>query len=276
VGYQLLRGIDATFPPDYQERTIGQPSTEEGAAMREVLLLLALGLSAPSADVTHRTENFVVTAPTEKIARQVGEAAERHRKAIARRWLGKTLPAWPARCPLRVKITINGTAGSSTFIFDKGKVLSQSVEVEGLLDAILNSSLPHEITHTVLDHHFGQPVPRWADEGASVLSENAAERQRHEKLARKILDEKSRAIPLKRLFAVTQYPPDVMVLFAEGASVTRFLVNARGRRTFLAFVKDGMAGGWDAAVRRHYGYADVAKLEEAWLKSDPEDAVEPP
>ena len=43
-------------------------------------------------------------------------------------------------------------------------------------------------------------------------------------------------------------------------------MNKRGRKTFLAFVTDGMAGEWDAAARRHYGYADVAKLEEVWLK----------
>jgi hypothetical protein len=249
--------------------------------MREGLLLLALAVVAPneaedSAPAkVHRTKNFEVSAPTEKIARQVGEAAERHRKAIARRWLGKALPDWQTRCPLRVKLTLGGTASASTFTFDEGKVIHQSVEVEGLLDAILNSALPHEITHTILAHHLGAPVPRWADEGAAVLSERVSERRRHEELARKILADKDRTIPLKRLFALKQYPRDVMALYAEGTSVTRFLVNARGRRTFLAFVKDGMGGDWDAAVRRHYGYADVAKLEQAWQKSDPED-VEPP
>ena len=31
---------------------------------------------------------------------------------------------------------------------------------------ILDSVLPHEITHTIFATHFGQPLPRWADEGA--------------------------------------------------------------------------------------------------------------
>jgi hypothetical protein len=58
-----------------------------------------------------------------------------------------------------------------------------------------------------------------------------------------------------------------MVLYAQGASLTNFLVKAKGRRTYLAFVKDGLKGDWDRAVRTHYAYKDVHALEAAWLKS---------
>ena len=38
---------------------------------------------------THRTDNFVVTAPTDQIAEQVGEAAEFYRRELAIEWLGE-------------------------------------------------------------------------------------------------------------------------------------------------------------------------------------------
>jgi uncharacterized protein (TIGR03000 family) len=63
------------------------------------------------------------------------------------------------------------------------------------------------------------------------------------------------------------YRLQAMALYAEGYSVTRFLVAARDRSTFLAFVKQGMHEGWDAAVREHYDYDSIEALEKAWLQS---------
>ena len=57
-----------------------------------------------------------------------------------------------------------------------------------------------------------------------------------------------------------------MALYAQGYSVTKFLVEAKDRKTFLAFVSQGMEHGWDKAAKDHYGYASVEKLELAWLK----------
>ncbi len=74
-----------------------------------------------------------------------------------------------------------------------------------------------------------------------------------------------RTIPLKRLLALKNYPPDVMVLFAEGYGLTRFLVARRDHQTFLRFVRTGMDKGWDKAVKEHYGLAGVEELEAVWL-----------
>jgi hypothetical protein len=65
---------------------------------------------------------------------------------------------------------------------------------------------------------------------------------------------------------MTNYPSDVMVLYAEGYSVTNFLVTSGGRKTFLDFVGQGMRGDWDAAVKACYGYKTVEELEQAWLQ----------
>jgi hypothetical protein len=231
-----------------------------------LLLALVLGSLVPNASAVYRTRNFEVQAPSGEIARRIGEAAERLRKEKARLWLGKELPAWSSRCPLRVTISLNGNAGATTFAFDGGKILSRTIQIEGSLDRLLESTLPHEITHTILADHFLCPVPRWADEGAAILSEDAIERKRHHTMIRQMLKTPGRAIPLRRLFKLNEYPRDVMVLYAQGYSVTRFLVRAKDYKTFLAFVKAGLSGDWDRAVRTHYGYASVDKLEEAWLK----------
>jgi hypothetical protein len=193
------------------------------------------------------------------------EAAERHRKAQAIGWLGKELPPWPEPCPLHVKITLNGTGGATSFAFENGKILSRNMNLEGSLDRILVNCLPHEVAHTVLADHFRTPLPRWADEGAAVLSEDEEERERHGKLAMQIARTPGRLMALRRLFALRDFPQDVMVLYAQGYAVTQYLVDKKDRKTFLKFVKQGMDDGWDKAVQTHYGYRNVEALEDEWL-----------
>jgi hypothetical protein len=235
-----------------------------GMAARPVLALVLVSAFF-SMGATYRTENFVVDAPTKQIAEQVGQYAEQYRREKAKQWLGQEMPTWGVPCPVKVTVTNSGSGGATTFAFDRGQILSQDMHIEGTLDRLLASVLPHEITHTVFAYAFRTPVPRWADEGGSVLSEDEQERARHDQLVRSILRTPGRAIPLRRLFTITKYPPDVMVLYAEGYSVTNFLVASNDRKTFLDFVAAGMNGDWDTAARKFYGYKNVEDMEKGWL-----------
>lgn len=234
-------------------------------AARPSLLLVLTGAFL-SLGASYRTPNFVVQAPTPEIAQQVGQYAEHYRREKAILWLGQEMRTWGQPCPLRVQVTMQGAGGATSFAFDQGYILSQDMHIEGSLDRLLASVLPHEITHTVFAHYFRTPVPRWADEGGSVLSEDKQERDRHDHMVRNILNTPGRAIPLRRLFNLRDYPNDVMVLYAEGFSVTDFLVAQSSRSVFLAFVAQGMRGDWDEAVRTHYRYKSVEELEKAWLQ----------
>src|SRR5207248_2922395 len=140
----------------------------------------------------------------------------------------REMPPWSQPCPLKATVTMGGSGGATSFAFDNGQVLGQRMHIEGTLDRLLASVLPHEVTHTVFAFHFRQPVPRWADEGGSVLSEDEQERRRHDLLVRRIIND-GRLIPLRRLFALREYPSDVMALYAEGFSVSEFLVSRSSR-----------------------------------------------
>jgi hypothetical protein len=238
------------------------------AMRRPFVYVLAALLALPCTlfGATHTTQNFVVEAPTADIARQVGEHAEKYRKEKAVLWLGREMPAWGQRCPIKVTVTMGGAGGATSFAFDNGQILSQQMHIEGSLERLLNSVLPHEVTHTVFAYHFRCPLPRWADEGGAVFSEDDIERDRHDKMVRQILNS-GRAIPLRRLLVMKEYPPEVMALYAEGFSVTSFLVGKSNRPAFLNFVADGMdvrRGGWDVALQRHYQIRSVEELEQKW------------
>jgi hypothetical protein len=235
-------------------------------AARPSLFLVLLG-ALSSLGAAWRTQNFVVEAPTQALAQQAGQYAEQYRRDKAMEWLGREMPNWNEPCPLRLTVTMNGSGGATSFVFDRGAILSQDMHIEGTVERLMNSVLPHEITHTVFAYYYRQPVPRWADEGGSVLSEDAQERAHHDRLVREILNTPGRMIPLRRLFTLTQYPRDVMVLYAEGYSVTNYLVSISNRPAFLQFIAQGMRGDWDTAIRTHYRFNSVEELEAAWLAS---------
>ncbi len=215
---------------------------------------------------SYRTANFAVEAPTAEAAKQVGNQAERCRKSLSRAWLGRELPPWKVPCPIRVKLTGGEAGGVTTFDFGNGGVSDQRMSLEGRLDRILACSLPHEVTHTVLAASFGGPIPRWADEGASLLSEDRRETDRQDQVAADLLAARG-DMPLARLFRVEDYPRDptrLLHFYSQGYSVSRFLVEIGGRPRFLRFLRDGSRSGWDAAAVAHYGLADVQELDRAW------------
>jgi hypothetical protein len=235
----------------------------EGAVARRAAAVFAIVFAPVLGGASHRTTNFTVEAPTPEVARQVAERAEACRVAVARAWLGTELPPWPVPCPIRVTITRGEAGGITDFGFAGGRVTDQQIRVEGRLDRILASGLPHEVTHTIFAAYFGGPMPRWADEGASLLSEDAIEHRRHDRIVDDTLARRG-DLTLGRLFRMEEYPRDLMGFYGQGYSVSRFLVEMGGRPRFLQFVRDGMTRGWDAAARDHYSLDDVRELDRAW------------
>jgi hypothetical protein len=222
-----------------------------------------LGLFPFLGGASFRSSNFVVEASTREIAERVAQSAESFRTRIAHDWLGRELPAWSTPCPIRVKLTAGEAGGLTSFGFTQGQVTDRRMTVEGRLDRILASALPHEVTHTIFASYFGGPMPRWADEGASLLSEDQRERTRHDQIVEDLLARRGE-LPLSRLFVIEEYPKDLMSFYGQGYSISRFLIEMGGRPRFLRFVKDGIENNWDTATRVHYNLANVRELDRAW------------
>ncbi|MEM6364702.1 MAG: hypothetical protein AAF745_09765 [Planctomycetota bacterium] len=212
-----------------------------------------------------RSRNFIVNAPTAELANAVARSAEQYRDDLARYWTGQVLPPWPAPCPIRVVAGPNLAAQGVT-TYNPAPVRDFQMEVIGTPQRILDSVLPHEVTHTVLATHFGRPLPRWADEGICTTVEHESEKAKHEAKLREFLSTR-RGIAMNQLFLLTEYPPDVLPMYAQGYSVCRFLIDQQGPRTFINFLSDYMRQpSWTANVQKHYGYDSLAELQTYWLR----------
>jgi hypothetical protein len=218
--------------------------------------------SATAADF--RTQNFLVMAPDAALARAVGDAAEAFRRDLAIYWLGGELPPWPTPCPIRV-ISGQNLAAQGVTTYNRAPVRDFQMEVVGSPQRILDSVLPHEVTHTILATYFGRPLPRWADEGICTTVEHASERQKHEAKLLEFLRSR-RGIAMNKLFLLTEYPQDVLPMYAQGYSVCQFLIAQNGPRQFVTFLGDYMQNpSWTHSIRNHYGYESLAELQQAWL-----------
>jgi hypothetical protein len=215
----------------------------------------------------YRTANFVVEAPTEALARKIGDAAEQYRQDLAIEWTGSPLPRWSRPCPIQAQVAPNlGAGGATSFVFDNGEVFNWTMTIQGSEQRILDSVLPHEVTHTIFASHFRRPLPRWADEGACTTVEHPVERARQHRLLIEFLTT-GRGIAFPKMFAMREYPADVLPLYSQGYSLARYLIERGGRHKYVAFVGDGLTGDdWAGALTRHYGVGSVPQLQHQWLE----------
>ncbi len=229
-----------------------------------IFALSAIGqASSANAAAGYKTRNFTVSAPTPQLAKEIGDAAEAWRRKLAIEWIGKEMLPWSKPCPIDAKLA-NGAGGATSFVFDRGEVFGWRMNIQGSRERILDSVLPHEITHTIFASHFRQPLPRWADEGACTTVEHRSEIVKQERNLISYL-KTNRGIPFKQMFAMKEYPSDVMPLYAQGHSTAQWLIEARGRQAFLTFLADGMRDeDWERAVHQHYGFTDLFAMQTAW------------
>ena len=151
-------------------------------------------------------------------------------------------------------------------MFDAGEVFGWTMTIQGSEERILDSVLPHEVTHTIFASHFRRPLPRWADEGACTTVEHPVERARQHRLLIEFLTT-GRGIAFPEMFAMREYPADVLPLYSQGYSLARYLIERGGRHRYVAFVGDGLAADdWSGALARHYGVTTLAQMQHVWLE----------
>jgi len=225
------------------------------------------------------TQNFVVYAEDPSFARRIANEAERFRSELSMEWLGYEIKPWQERCPITVEIGLHA-GGETSFAFmippqgERGFPTGWQMKIFGPPERLLDAVLPHEITHTIFATHFGRPLPRWADEGACTTVEHVSERAKnHNMLISFLGGTPSRGIPFNRMFTMKNYPHDILPLYAQGYSLSKFLIQQKGRRYFLDYLTTGMnlespgleLAAWDNATDRHYGYKDLSELQLAWM-----------
>lgn len=232
---------------------------------RKAALFLAM-LACTVTGASFRTQNFVVTASSPSLAREVAVSAEEFRKQLSADWLGYELPPWTQPIPIRVHTAGHlGAGGVTSFVFVDNVPQQWQMTLQGSRQRVLDSVLPHEISHAVLATHFGRPLPRWADEGACTTVEHSSEKQKQHALLLRYLTTK-RGIPFNQMLRMKDYPRDIMTLYSQGFSVSQYLIAHHDKQTFIKFLERAMQDqDWDASIKQFYPFEDASDLQTKWV-----------
>ena len=233
----------------------------EARSFRAVALTAALVCCTGA---TYRSNNFVVTTADPRLAEQFGKAAEKWRRELAVAWTGEEMRDWYRPCMMNVQVGPIGAGGATSFVFDRGEVYKWEMNIQGSAERILDSVLPHEITHMIFASYLRTPLPRWADEGGATTVECPSEQAKHRQMLLQFL-RSGRGIAFNQMFAMTEYPQDVMPLYAQGHSLASYLIQQGGRRKYLTYLAEGMqTGNWTEATAHWYSVKDLGTLQNQW------------
>ncbi len=211
---------------------------------------MALGVATSAFAAKFQTTNFEVTADSPTVAKAIAEEAEKCRTTLAKSWLKQPLEDWPETCRIKVSTRRTGGSGWTSYETRGGKTLRVGIELEGPPERLLEYVLPHELTHAVLVLALQETMPRWADEGAAMLSESQSQKHRQKLLARQLI-QTGDMIPVRQLFQMADYPPGksgLHAFYAQSQTLTEFLISRGGHAQFLEFVKDGQSDDWDLGL----------------------------
>ena len=270
----------ARLPP--AEATPAEPPRFTAGTSTEV----AVGQPGPQQGnwQTFVTPSFRIFHNDEALARKAASRAEAARRAAGKLWTGTEPTApWSPKCDLYLYPTAELFAaqtlqpaespGFSTAGLEGGRVTARMVKLRADYPKMLDAVLPHEVTHIVLADLFPmKQIPRWADEGMSVLSEPATEQAlRVRDLAGPI-----RTDILFRLdvLMAADYPSGAhwALYYAQSVSLTRYLVGQGTPQQFVKFVRGSQEQGIEVALRAVYRIESIAELERRW-KSHARDAL---
>ncbi len=221
--------------------------------------------------------NFVIFHDDPALADRVSEAAELARDALTRKWAGSPPPrAWSPKCELYLYPTAAifaqvtrqpiDSPGFSTMESNGVAVTGRRIKLRADAPSLVDAVVPHEVTHVLLADLFpARQIPRWADEGISVLSEPSAEQEKR-------MTDLDAPLSGGRIFSVeslmvNDYPEGKYwpLYYAQSVSLTRFLVDQGKPGQFIDFLQGSQRNGVEPELKRVYGFENYADLQARWL-----------
>jgi tetratricopeptide (TPR) repeat protein len=227
------------------------------------------------------TTNFrVIHKQSRELAEQVARIAETTRAEMTRKWFGEEPAPWPTKCRIILYATARDYAGGTRQPADSPGHSTLKREGDGVFDRridlhcdvkdMLTNVLPKETTHAVLWGRFGPHMaPRWADEGVALLSEQREKIDLYLKLLPGCRSRREQ-FTASELMNSKDWPEArrIGAFYGQSISLVEFLSSQKGgHQEFIRFLRDGIENGYEAALRRHYGFRDFGDLEQRWSQS---------
>ncbi len=235
------------------------------------------------------TKYFTVYSANERLSRVIGQRAELYLEFMIDRLFGGR--GWALRFPIVVYTTQadyqrhGGPAGTGGVTMGHISGKTQGILLyqlrsgsthgrrrtgrgQGIWRYGLESVLPHELTHAVVNEFFaGRPAPRWLHEAIAGRFEQTRDHYGEAaRLARSVAA--GEYFRLRDLFEQKGYPERVQLFYEQSATIVLYLFET-GHETMHVFLTELAAGnGHDAACAAALGIPEenaVEEFERRWV-----------
>ena len=270
--------------PDLRWNAAAAESVGAATAESNPALLAGPKPSQPRPVTASRTRHFWVESDPfaasvgPNLLAKIAQDAEVYYRELTHQWFEQEPVAFAKLCGIDVQIAPHDGRSSTTYTFNAdGKVDGAMMHLQGRTESI-QGMLRHEVMHLVMAAQFKVPLPRWIDEGISMLQESDGVPERFRK---RIADARKNdtLFPLSELFAMKEYPKDANLMYAQACMIVDWLISRGGKRKLAACLQsvesDVMTNQLPAAIVAAYGFESLADLEAQWLNSlQPTDETE--
>jgi hypothetical protein len=225
------------------------------------------------------TSNFrLLHRGNKQLAAEIAQTAESARRAMYERWAGLPAANWSPRCDIYLHPNATDYArstsksaeqlGHSTVEIKGGRPASRRIDLRADDAAIQDATLPSEVTQVILAELFAdEPLPRWAVVGIAALSETPESVARYRRAIPGLLKDRKLAA-VGPFFDKPGFPDAATITpyYAQSVSIVCFLVERRGPKAFIAFLREGPRRGYAKAIASHYGFKDMADFQDKWVR----------
>ena len=221
------------------------------------LCLCGMMLASAATAETVMTTNYIVEAPTSKLAEQIAERAETRRELVAIELFGDLLPDAAARSTVRVAVA-DGDCRARTLPAPRGQ--GHFVTLKGPIEELCGASLDHEVLHTTLADAVGKDFPPWLNEGLACRFDN----ERLVAIRRREIRDMVVERTWPDLRELLSSPIRTRKQYAVAESITAYLLRDNDPARLVEFGVEVERVGIDAALRSCLGIASVEQLDQAW------------
>ncbi len=235
----------------------------------------------------YETEHFTVYSANERLSKVIGERAEIYLDFMNEKLFGGR--SWAVRFPIIVYPTYNdyvqhgAPAGSGGVTLGHVSGQTQCILLyqlqegggrstgggSGLWKYGIESVLPHELTHAVINEFFaGRPAPLWMHEAVAGRFEQTRDHYGEAaRLARKVIA--GQYFRMHDLFNQETYPSRISLFYEQAAAVVLYVFET-GPAAMHTFLSELAAGnGHDAACAAALGIPEenaVEEFERRWVE----------
>ena len=211
-----------------------------------------------------------------EVAEKAAKIVEKTRVSMSKKWFGDNGKVWNPRCEVYCMRPLRTTVGPPAYRRESPAIRRSGPRASACCRGASTHCddanwpigvLPHETTHVVWPA-ITEPAP--CRVGPTRVWPCWPNRDRIERHLHNLPHHRDDHVLFKvgQLMEMNEYPQPQYIgpFYAESVSLVEYLSSLKGPQEYTAFLRDGLRGGYEPALQKHFGIQGYADLQRRWKR----------